>query len=45
MSQVNPRTKESFQDQARAALLFAGEQVRHLITQYPDYFPLFTKGG
>jgi unsaturated chondroitin disaccharide hydrolase len=30
---------------ADAALDFAGRQVRQLITRYPDYFPLFTKGG
>jgi unsaturated chondroitin disaccharide hydrolase len=30
---------------ADAALDFAGHQVRYLITQHRDYFPLFTKNG
>jgi unsaturated chondroitin disaccharide hydrolase len=30
---------------ADAALDFAGRQVRHLVTQHPDYFPLFTRNG
>jgi unsaturated chondroitin disaccharide hydrolase len=30
---------------ADAALDFAGRQVRHLLTRYPDYFPLYTTGG
>ena len=42
---MNPQTKESFQDRAQAALRFAGTQVRHLITKYPNYFPLFTVRG
>jgi unsaturated chondroitin disaccharide hydrolase len=27
------------------ALDFAGQQIRRLVTRYPDYFPLFTKEG
>src|ERR1700726_1383917 len=42
---MNPQTKESFQNRAHAALRFAGTQVRHLITKYPNYFPLYTVGG
>jgi len=30
---------------AELALYFAQEQVRHLIENHPDYFPLYTKGG
>jgi unsaturated chondroitin disaccharide hydrolase len=30
---------------AETALDFAGGQIRQLVTRYPDYFPLFTKGG
>ncbi|HZC34333.1 MAG TPA: glycoside hydrolase family 88 protein [Chthoniobacterales bacterium] len=30
---------------ADRALDFAGQQIRRLVTQYPDYFPLFTKDG
>jgi unsaturated chondroitin disaccharide hydrolase len=30
---------------ADAALDFAGHQVRHLVTEHPDYFPLFTRNG
>jgi unsaturated chondroitin disaccharide hydrolase len=30
---------------AEQALSFAQHQVRALITNYPDYFPLFTEGG
>ncbi len=30
---------------AQQALDFAQVQVRHLITTYPDYFPLYTSGG
>src|SRR5260370_552611 len=42
---MTPQTKESFQDRAQAAFRFAGTQVRHLITKYPNYFPLFTVRG
>ncbi|HVA88806.1 MAG TPA: glycoside hydrolase family 88 protein [Chloroflexota bacterium] len=30
---------------AEQALAFAQDQVRHLITAYPDYFPLYTVAG
>jgi unsaturated chondroitin disaccharide hydrolase len=30
---------------AEQALSFAQDQVRNLITNHPDYFPLFTEGG
>lgn len=32
-------------DRCRAALDFAGRQLRHLIETYPDYFPMYTVGG
>jgi unsaturated chondroitin disaccharide hydrolase len=34
-----------FDQQARGAFEFAAEQLRRLITNHPDYFPLFTQGG
>ena len=30
---------------AEAALAFAGDQIERLVTNHPDYFPLFTEGG
>jgi unsaturated chondroitin disaccharide hydrolase len=42
---MNPQTKPSFQERAQAALGFAGTQVRQLVTNHPDYFPLYTVGG
>jgi unsaturated chondroitin disaccharide hydrolase len=42
---MSTEVQKSFQDRAQAALAFAGRQVRHLVTKYPDYFPLFTKQG
>lgn len=30
---------------AEAGLAFAGEQIERLVTNHPDYFPLFTEGG
>jgi unsaturated chondroitin disaccharide hydrolase len=38
-------TPNSLESRAELALAFAQEQVRHLITSHPDYFPLFTEGG
>jgi unsaturated chondroitin disaccharide hydrolase len=35
----------SFNQRAQTALEFSGRQLRHLITQHPDYFPLYTIGG
>jgi unsaturated chondroitin disaccharide hydrolase len=35
----------SLEQRAAIAMTFAQDQVRHLITRYPDYFPLFTEGG
>lgn len=39
--------QETFQRTKRAeeALAFAREQVRNLVENHPDYFPLFTEGG
>jgi unsaturated chondroitin disaccharide hydrolase len=34
-----------FDQQVRGAFEFAAEQLRRLITNHPDYFPLFTQGG
>jgi unsaturated chondroitin disaccharide hydrolase len=34
-----------FNERAQQALVFAGDQVRRLVTEHPDYFPLFTKQG
>lgn len=42
---MNPQTKRSFQERAQAAIGFAGTQVRRLVTEYPDHFPLFTVRG
>jgi unsaturated chondroitin disaccharide hydrolase len=36
---------QAFAPEAEQALEFAQQQVRALITNHPDYFPLFTKGG
>jgi unsaturated chondroitin disaccharide hydrolase len=33
------------EQRAAKAMVFAQNQVRQLITSYPDYFPLFTEGG
>jgi unsaturated chondroitin disaccharide hydrolase len=45
ISFMNTSAKTSFARRAEDALAFAGDQLRRLITQHPDYFPLFTKGG
>jgi unsaturated chondroitin disaccharide hydrolase len=42
---MNAEAEEKFKHRAQAALVFAGTQLRHLITQHPDYFPLYTVGG
>jgi unsaturated chondroitin disaccharide hydrolase len=42
---MSNQSKESFRQRAEAALAFAGGQVRRLITEHPDYFPLFTEHG
>jgi unsaturated chondroitin disaccharide hydrolase len=42
---MTPEITGSFQNRAEAAIQFAGRQVRKLITDYPDFFPLFTKNG
>src|SRR5580700_4458801 len=34
-----------FSERAQEALVFAGDQVRRLVTEHPDYFPLYTKQG
>jgi unsaturated chondroitin disaccharide hydrolase len=40
-----PQSATSFNQRAEDALAFAGIQLRRLITEQPDYFPLFTKQG
>jgi unsaturated chondroitin disaccharide hydrolase len=42
---MNTASQEKFKARAKTALEFAGKQLRNLITQYPDYFPLYTVGG
>jgi hypothetical protein len=39
---MNVQTTNTFNQRAQTALEFAGKQLRHLITQYPDYLPLYT---
>jgi unsaturated chondroitin disaccharide hydrolase len=42
---MNIQSHEQFKQRARSALEFAGKQLRNLIRDYPDYFPLYTVGG
>jgi unsaturated chondroitin disaccharide hydrolase len=42
---MNVQTTNAFNQRAQAALEFSGKQLRHLITQHPDYFPLYTVKG
>src|ERR1700731_5282074 len=42
---MNLEAKDAFIQRAQAALGFAGSQLRHLITQHPDLFPLYTVDG
>lgn len=35
----------AFADRIHAAFDFAGNQLRHLITAHPDFFPMYTQGG
>ena len=42
---MNPEPKGLFNQRAQAALAFAAGQVRRLVVDHPDYFPLFTKQG
>jgi unsaturated chondroitin disaccharide hydrolase len=42
---MTAEAEEKFKRRAQAALIFAGTQLRRLITQHPDYFPLYTVGG
>ncbi len=37
--------KAALEVRAEQALEFAQEQVRALITRYPDFFPLYTEEG
>ena len=39
------QSETSFNQRAEDALAFAAVQLRRLITEQPDYFPLFTKQG
>jgi hypothetical protein len=42
---MNFEAKNAFIQRAQAALGFSGSQLRHLITQHPDLFPLYTVKG
>ena len=37
--------RAAFADRIRAAFDFAGQQLRHLITTHPDFFPMYTQAG
>src|ERR1700745_664387 len=39
------RSTDAFNQRAKTALEFSEKQSRHLITQHPDYFPLYTEHG
>ena len=39
------RSTEVFKQRAQTALEFSEKQLGHLITQHPDYFPLYTVKG
>jgi len=43
--EMSPDVKGLFKDRAEAALAFAGSQLHRLVTEQPDYFPLFTENG
>ena len=36
---------QAFAERIREALDFAGQQLRHLISVHPDYFPMYTDNG
>ena len=36
---------QAFAERIREALEFAGQQLRHLISVHPDYFPMYTDNG
>ena len=42
---MNATGRGAFPDRIRAALAFAGSQLRRLVTEHPDYFPLYTEHG
>jgi unsaturated chondroitin disaccharide hydrolase len=42
---MKTQTDPLFEERAENALAFAGDQLRRLITNHPDYFPLFTRNG
>jgi hypothetical protein len=42
---MNFEAKNAFIQRAQAALDFSGKQLRHLIIQHPDHFPLYTVKG
>src|ERR1700724_3426360 len=39
------RSTDAFKQRTQTALEFSEKQLRHLITQHPDYFPLYTIKG
>ena len=42
---MNATGQSIFPDRIRAALAFAGSQLRRLVIEHPDYFPLYTENG
>lgn len=42
---MTDRTIQTLREEARTALNFSQEQVRRLIANHPDYFPLYTENG
>ena len=42
---MNATGQSIFPDRIRAAFAFAGSQLRRLVTEHPDYFPLYTENG
>jgi unsaturated chondroitin disaccharide hydrolase len=42
---MSTQMTQSFVERAQAAITFADTQLRHLVTNYPDCFPLFTQNG
>lgn len=42
---MDERTLQSLREEAQVALNFSQEQIRRLITNHPDYFPLYTENG
>ena len=39
------QNKRSLSERIHSAIAFAGEQLRHLLSAHPDYFPMYTQNG